>query len=193
MKSRKNNISSIAAALALSLAPVPADSVGSYMAISSTQNTLMLHNVDHLMVYMPIGEAQQYISDLTNRMRGHLRSLRAEWEEKRIPINDSSTSKFARENLRHFAKHIAFCTALVKASKVALSQITEQAHRKEIVQFGRTAADLRYTIEEILTFINNTHESPKVLDVADQFNKEEVQALVSAEHQALGLDKPTFH
>lgn len=193
MKSRKNNISSIAAAMALSLAPVPADSVGSYMATSSTQNTLMLQNVNHSMVYMPIDEAKQYISDLANRMRGHLRNLRAEWEEKRIPIDDKSTSKFARENQHYLVKHITFCIALVKASKEALSQIDDQELRKEIVQFGRAAADLRYTIEEILTFIKNTHESPKVLDVANQFNKEEVQALVSAEHQALGLAKPTFH
>ncbi|CDH26292.1 hypothetical protein [Xenorhabdus bovienii] len=193
MKSSKKNISSIAAAMALSLAPVPADSVGSYMATSSTQNTLMLQDVNQSMVYMPIDEAQQYIADLANRMRGHLRNLRAEWEEKRIPIDDKSMSKFARENQHYFTKHITFCTALVKASKEALSQTTDQELRKEIMQFGRAAADLRYTIEEILTFTKNTHESPKVLEVANQFNKEEVQALISAEHQALGLDKPAFH
>ncbi|MCP9268178.1 hypothetical protein M5U04_08710 [Xenorhabdus sp. XENO-1] len=193
MRVSKNNISSIAAAMALSLAPVPADSVGSYMATSTTQNTLMLQNVNDSMVYMPIVEAQQYVADMANRMRGHLRNLRVEWEEKRIPIDDKSMSKFARDNLNYLTKHITLCAALVKASKVALNQTSDQELRNTIMQFGRSAADLRYTYEEILTFTKNTHESPNVLEMADQFSKEGVQALISSEHQALGLDKPMFH
>ncbi|CDG15885.1 hypothetical protein [Xenorhabdus doucetiae] len=193
MKFSKNNISSIAAAMALSLAPVPADSVGSYMATSPSQNTLVLQNINDSVVYLPITEARQYMADLANRMRGHLRNLRAEWEKKRIPIDDKSMSKFARDNLHYFTKHITLCAALVKASKIALNQVDDQKHCQEIMQFGRAAADLRYTIEEILSFTKNTHESPKLIEITNQSNKEDVQALISSEHQALGLDKPIFH
>ncbi|MDC9590129.1 hypothetical protein PSI23_12675 [Xenorhabdus sp. XENO-10] len=150
----------------------------------------MLQNINDSMVYLPIAEAQQYIADLANRMRGNLRT---EWEGKRIPIDDKSMSKFARDNQHYLTKHITSCASLVKVSKVALSQTTDQELRKMIMQFGRATADLRYTYEEILTFTKNTHESPKVLEVADQFNKEDVQALINSEHQALGLDKPVFH
>ncbi|NHB93644.1 hypothetical protein [Photorhabdus cinerea] len=190
-----NKITSMAAAMAIAMAPVPADSIGYHDAITSAKNTFILQQVNDSIVFLPIEEATAFVASMANRMRFNLKNLRSEWESKRIPIDDKSMSSFAKDNLHYLTKNIIICANFIKAAKVALTSVPETSTelRSMITRFGRASADLRYTLEEIIAFVKSTHVPNKVSSVGYDMDKNAVHELIRAEHTALGLEVPAFY
>ncbi|WP_387690961.1 hypothetical protein [Photorhabdus sp. RM71S] len=188
-------ITSMAAAMAIAIAPVPADSIGCHDAITSTKNTMTLQQVSDSVVFLPIEEATAFIANIASRMRFHLKNLRSEWESKRIPIDDKSMSSFAKDNMHYLAKHIVVCASFIQAAKVALTAVpdTNAELRSMITRFGRASADLRYTLEEITAFSKSTHIPNKASNAGADLDKDAVRELIRTEHVALGLEAPVFH
>lgn len=196
IKNSKKNISAIAAAMAAYLAPIPAESVGhSFDVLAGTQKTVTYSQVNDGFVYIPIDDAASHIINITKRFRFHLQNLRFEWEEKRIPINSNSMSTYAKDNLRTLNQHIIIASLIVSATKEALNKLPKNQTelRNKIIHFGRAAADMRYTVEEIFAFIKNTHENPDVSNENGGVTETELHTLIRSEHKALGLDEPKFY
>jgi len=196
MGSKKNKISSMAAALAVALAPVPASSIAHHDVpiTHHSISTLSLQDVKGSIAFLPIDEATLYMHNLTERMKTHRDSLRAEWEVKRTPILLKNQKKKTQEGFDSLHHLIAVCASFVEASRLALKSVPESntALRGEITAFARSAAALRYTIEDILAFMHSTQLSAKTLDADIGVTSEEVHALIRSEHKNLGLEDPTF-
>ncbi|EFU2655647.1 hypothetical protein HUI25_005013 [Escherichia coli] len=197
MSSKKNKITSMAAALAVALAPVPASSIVHHdLSISRhSTSTLSLQDVKDSVAYLPIDEATSYMLNLADRMKTHRANLRIEWEEKQIPIILKNQKKETQEGFESLFRHIAVCASFVEAARVALKSVPESNAelRKEIVAFARSAATLRYTIEDILSFIESTHVPKKTSDADLGVTADQVRALIRSEHKKLGLKDPTLH
>lgn len=197
MSSKKNKISSMAAALAVALAPVPASSIGNHdVSVSShSTSTLSLQSVKDSVVFLPINEAAGYMRNLADRMKVHRANIRAEWEEKRAPIRMEKHKKETQEGLVIMRRYVDVCAALIDAIRIALKDIpaSDAELRQEIVSFGRAVASVRYTIEDIFNFIEATHPPKKTTDALPNVTAEEVHALIRSEHKKLGLEEPKFH
>ncbi|WP_456309415.1 hypothetical protein [Serratia proteamaculans] len=197
MSNKNNKIPSMAAALAVALAPVPASSIGHHDISISRYNssTLSLQDVKDSVAFLPIGEATSYMLNLADRMKFHRANLRAEWEEKGIPIALKNQKKETREGFDTLFRHIAVCASFIEAARLALKSIppADEELRGEVMAFARSAATLRYTIEDILAFIDSTHPPKKVSDSALNVTTEEIHALIRSEHKNLGLEEPKFH
>lgn len=197
MSSKKNKISSMAAALAVALAPVPASSIGNHdVSVSShSTSTLSLQSVKDSVVFLPINEAAGYMRNLADRMKVHRANIRAEWEEKRTPIRMEKHKKETQEGLVIMRRYVDVCAALIDAIRIALKDIpaSDAELRQEIVSFGRAVASVRYTIEDIFNFIEATHPPKKTTDGLPNVTAEDVHALIRSEHKKLGLEEPKFH
>lgn len=197
MSSKKSKISSMAAALAVALAPVPANSIGhNDLSISQhSSSTLSLQTVRDSVAFLPIDEATQYMLNLADRMKMHRSNLRIEWEEKQIPITLANQKKETQDNFESLYRHIAVCESFVDAARLALKNISddEVSLKSEIVAFARSAASLRYTIEDLLAYMKSTQLNPEVSIKPINVTAEQVQALIRSEHKKLGLDEPKFH
>lgn len=196
IKNSKKNISAIAAAMAAYLAPIPAESVGhSFDILANTQKTVTYSQVNDGFVYIPIDDAVLHIINITKRFRFHLQNLRLEWEEKQIPIDNNSMSVYARENFNALNQHIIIASLIVSATKEALSKLPKKQTElhKKIVQFGRAAADMRYTVEDIFSFIKSTQLSPDVSSENGGLIESDLHSIIRSEHKSLGLDEPKFY
>ena len=197
MGSKKNKISSMAAALAVALAPVPASSIGHHDVSISRYNssTLSLQDVKDSVAFLPIGEATNYMLNLADRMKIHRANLRAEWEEKGTPIALKNQKKETQEGFESLFRHIAVCASFIEAARLALKRIpeTDKKLRGEVMAFARSAATLRYTIEDILAFIDSTHPAKKTSDSVLDVTAEEVHSLIRSEHKKMGLEEPKYH
>lgn len=197
MASKKSKITSMAAALAVALAPVPASSIGNHdVSVSSrSSSTFTFQSVKDSVVFLPIDEATGYIRNLADRMSIHRANIRAEWEEKRTPIRMEKHKKQTQEGLVIMRGYVDVCASLIDAVRIALKNIPESdvELRQEIVSFGRAVASVRYTIEDIFNFIEATHPPKKTTEVLPNVTAEEVHALIRSEHKKLGLAEPKFH
>lgn len=197
MSSKKSKISSMAAALAVALAPVPASSIGhNDLSISQHRSsTFSLQTVRDSVAFLPIDEATQYMLNLADRMKMHRANLRIEWEEKQTEIILSNHSKETQENFESLYRHIAICESFVDAARLALKNISDKDAdlKSEIVAFARSAASLRYTIEDMLAFMKSTLINPEVSKKPIDVTAEQVHTLIRSEHKRLGLDEPKFH
>lgn len=196
MAGKKSKVASMAAAMALALAPVPASSIGNHDISVSGRNTstLSLQSVRDSVVFLPIADATAYMLELADRMKIHRKNLRNEWEEKRTPVRMERHKKETREGLVIMRRYIDVCALLIDAIRVALKDIPESdaALKQEIISFGRAVASVRYTIEDIFGFIEQTHPPEKTTDAQPNVTTEEVHALISSEHKKLGLEAPKF-
>lgn len=197
MSSKKSKISSMAAALAVALAPVPANSiVHNDLSISQHRSsTLSLQTVRDSVAFLPIDEATEYMLNLADRMKMHRANLRIEWEEKQTPILLANQNKETLENFESLYRHIAVCESFVDAARLALKNISDKdaGLKSEIVAFARSAASLRYTIEDMLAFMKSTQMNPDLSKKPIGVTAEQVHALIRSEHKRLGLDEPKFH
>lgn len=197
IKNSKKNITAIAAAMVACLAPIPAESVGySLDILADTQKTVTYTQVDDGFVYISLDDAAAHIINITKHFRFHLKNLRLEWEEKRIPIDNNSMSNYARNNLDAILyQHIIIASLFVDATKEALNKLQKNKLelRNKIIHFGRAAADLRYTTEDLFTFIKNTQTNPDISSKRIDITDDEIRTLIKSEHKSLGLDEPVFY
>ncbi|MBI6129409.1 hypothetical protein [Serratia ureilytica] len=197
MNKRKSKISAMAAAMAISIAPVLADSIAHH-DVSIDRHSAMsisLQDVSQSVVYLPIEEATPYLQNLAERMRLHRKNLELEWEEKQVPIELKKQKKSTRDNFGSLKAHIDICSNFVEAARLALSNVpaSESKLRAEIIAFARASAALRYSIESILDFMKSTHAPARSIDAELTVTTEQVHALIRGEHKNLGLDEPKFH
>lgn len=187
----------MAAALAVALAPVPANSIGNQeVLISSRQaQTLSLQSVRDSIVFLPLDEATKYMLGLAERMREHGGRIRAEWELLRAPIKIDHHKQSTREGVMRLRQYVEICASLIDAVKIALKDIPESNDklRRDIVSFGRAVAQVRYAIEDTFNFIESTKPPKKVSETLPDVTAEEVYALIRSEHKNLGLDEPNFN
>ncbi|EII0317279.1 hypothetical protein ACQLT9_003137 [Salmonella enterica subsp. diarizonae] len=160
-KKQDGKIATIAAAMALAMGPVHADSLG-YNEIHPFNKVVTTYTVRQLnedLILIDIREAKKHLHELTDRLRFHLQSLLAEWEEKRTPINiDIHAKKRGNLFLKSINAHIAICKTYIQAVKIALDNpAINESLRVDVIAFGRATASLRYTAEGILSFIEQTH------------------------------------
>ncbi|WP_262121375.1 hypothetical protein [Serratia ficaria] len=197
MNKRKSKISSMAAAMAIAIAPVPADSIAhNDVALAQhSASSMSLQDVSHSVVYLPIDEATVYIRNLAERMRFHRKNLEAEWDEKQIPIELKKQTKATRENFSSLKAHIIICSNFVEAARLALAQVpaSDSKLRGEITAFARASAALRYSIESILDFMSSTHAPARSINAEISVTTEQVHALIRSEHEKMGLEEPKFH
>jgi len=196
MKNTKNKISSMAAALAVAFAPVPA-SAALYNELTSTRqnvSTLSLPNTKDPITYLPIDKATHYMEQLREQMSAHRSNIKAEWEEKQIPILLEKHKKETRQGIGSFHSHITICANFVEAARLALQQVPESATllRGEITAFARSAAALRYTLEDTLAFIKSTQVALNSADIDLGITADEARSLIRSEHNNLGLEDPRF-
>ncbi|EKY9208989.1 hypothetical protein RD125_003034 [Salmonella enterica] len=163
-KKRNERVATIAAAMTLAMGPVHADSLG-YSDIQALNNTNVAHTytvrpLNEELVYINIREATAHLNELTSRLRFYLQMTRAEWEEKRMPVSiDKHDKRFRKHVIEALNTHIAICKTYNAAVKIALNnpEIKNELLRKDIIAFGKTVAGLRFTAEEFLSFIEQTH------------------------------------
>lgn len=196
-KRRNRRIATIAAAMALAMGPVHANNIGynDIQPFSKSGTTYTVRQLNEDLILIDIREAKQHLNELTERLRFHLQSLRAEWEEKRIPISiDTHAKKTRKIFLGAINTHIAICKTYIDAVKIALDNPTiNESLRVDVIAFGRAAASLRYTAEEFLSFMEQTHP-PKKTSESDtaEISSEQVRAWIASEHKSLGLSEPVF-
>ncbi|MCL2891793.1 hypothetical protein [Brenneria tiliae] len=193
-KLKKNKVSYMATAMAIAMAPVPASTLGySDIALTHADTRTTLQPLPGSVVYLPIVDATEYLRSMTDRLNFHLKNIRFEWEEKRTPIAMEKQSPFVQKHLeRELQKRIAIATKFVDAVRLALNEISDDDLREEVVSFGRAAASLRYTAEDFLSFIDQTHPPKKTSSEMIKASADEVKAMIRAEHKSLGLDIPAF-
>lgn len=190
-----NKITNISAIMALAMAPVPANSLGyNDISMNNIAMSTTLQILPDSIAFLPIGEATGYIKSMVSRIRFNLKNLKAEWEKKRIPIENESQF-FQTHLLYELEQRIALARKFISAAKIALGQTTknEEYLRKEIITFGRSAADLLYSTEDFLSFIKQTRPPEAVSRAGEHLDTNEVRAMISAEHKNLGLSTPLFH
>ncbi|WP_181377707.1 hypothetical protein [Limnobaculum xujianqingii] len=193
-QAKKMTIPAIVAALMASLAPVPANTLGySDIALSPVDANTTLQALPGSVAYLHISDATTYLQIMTDRLHFHLRNLRSEWEEKQMPIAIERQSSIVQKHLvRELGKRIVLAKKFVDAVKLVLDETDDDNLRREIVSFGRAAATLRYTAEDILSFIEQTHPPKKASTDQIDVGIDEVKAMIRAEHGALGLGSPSF-
>ncbi|AYN30282.1 hypothetical protein D8682_05940 [Buttiauxella sp. 3AFRM03] len=197
MVSKKSKIASMAAAMAVALAPVPASSIGNLdvSVTSHSSSTLSLQSVKDSVVFLPIDQATVFMRNFADRMNIHRLNIRAEWEEKRAPIRIDRLKKETQEGFAIFRSYVDVCAALIDAIRIALKDIPESdvELRKEIISFGRAVASVRYTIEDMFSFIEATIPPKKTTEALPKVTAKEVHALIRSEHKKLGLEEPKFY
>ncbi|UWS30657.1 hypothetical protein [Erwinia pyrifoliae] len=197
MNKRKSKISAMAAAMAISIAPVLADSIAHHDVRIDRHSamSMSLQDVSQSVVYLPIEEATPYLQSLADRMRFHRKNLALEWEEKQVPIELKKQKKSTRDDFVALKAHIDICSNFVEAARLALNTVpaSESKLRAEIIAFARASATLRYSIESILDFMKSTHAPARSIDAALTVTAEQVHALIRSEHKSLGIDEPKFH
>lgn len=197
MKKRKSKISSMAAAMAIAIAPVPASSIAHHDVTIDRQSamSISLQDVSNSVVYLPIDEATAYIRNLAERMHFHRKNLETEWEEKQVPIELKKQKKATRENFSSLKEHIVICSNFVEAARLALENVplSDSELRSDIVSFARASAALRYAIESILDFMSSTHIPARSINAEISVTTEQVHALIRSEHEKMGLEEPKFH
>ncbi|NXZ86302.1 hypothetical protein HZI30_05055 [Serratia fonticola] len=194
-QAKKMAIPAIVAGLMASLAPVPANAIGySDIALSPVNTNTTLQALPGSVVYLPIGDATAYLHEMTARLHFYLKNIRSEWEEKQIPIAMEKQSPLVQKHLvRELGKRIVIAKKFVDAVRLALANIcNDDDLRQEVVSFGRAAASLRYTAEDFLSFIEQTHPPKKTSSELINASDDGVKALIRAEHEALGLEAPAF-
>lgn len=196
-KKRNRKIATIAAAMALAMGPVHADSLG-YNDIQPFSNkgvTYTMRPLNEDLILIDIREAKKHLNELTDRLRFHLQMIRAEWEEKRIPVSiDIHAKKTRKYFLEAINTHIAICKTYIDAVKIALKNpAIKEPLRGDIIAFGRAAASLRYTAEDFLSFIEQTHPPKRTSeDEMTEISSAQVKEWIASEHKALGLSAPAF-
>lgn len=194
-KLKKNKVAYMAAAMALAMAPVPASALGyNDIALHPFDTSTTLQALPGSVAYLPISDAIIYLRAMTERLHFHLTNIRSEWEEKQIPIAIENQSPFVQKRLvRELGKRIVIAKKFVDAVKQALDEIEgDDDLRQEIIAFGRAAASLRYTAEDFLSFIEQTHPPKNAGSELINASDGEVKAMIRAEHVSLGLDTPSF-
>lgn len=197
MKSKKSKIATMAAAMAISMAPVPASSLTYNEASfkSAGISTTTQRELQDGIAFISINDAIPYLDDVTNRLLWHTGSIREEWELKQIPIDMSKQKPFTRKHLTKIIReHINMCEAFVEAVRIALNSVPPEdvELRKDIVRFGRAAAGLRFAAEDFMSFIEQTHPAQKTSSEQLNVTGDQVRAAIRAEHKSLGLDAPCF-
>lgn len=196
IKKKQNKVGYMAAAMALAMAPVPASSLGySDIPTSSADKSTTLQALQGSIAYLPIEDATFYIRSMADRLRFHLKNIRAEWEDKQRPIEIQRQSPFVQKHLmRELEKRIDIAKNFISAVGIALKEVGEDDNdlRDDIVTFGRAVASLRYTAEDFLSFIKQTHPPKEVDMVGINASADDVKAMIRAEHKSLGLSTPVF-
>lgn len=197
MARKINPVTSMAAALAVALAPVPADSIGNHdLPVSRYQtSTLSFQNVKDSLVFLPLSEATDYMLAFAERMREQAGRLRGEWEERRDPIKVERHKKSTQEGVARIRQYVEICASLIDAVREALNNLPdhEVELRQDIVSFGRSVAQVRYSLEDTFNFIESTKRPKKVSEALPDVNADDVHALIRSEHKKLGLKEPKFH
>lgn len=199
MKTRAREVTTqaIAVALTAALAPVPAKSIGYQdvsLGIHSTPpSTTMQELPKNTFVFIPIDDATAHVKAMTERMISHRRNTEAEWEAKGEPFYLDKQSKAVRNSFHYLSDRVKESKELIVAVRDALNSLDEKEtdKRRKITEFGRAIAAYRYAVEGILSFLESTHPPSEFANDISLSN-EEVQALIIAEHKALGLTPPTF-
>lgn len=196
IKKKRNKVGYMAAAMALAMAPVPASSLGySDIAVNAADTSTTLQALQGSIAYLPIEDATTYIRSMADRLRFHLKNIRSEWEEKQRPIVIEKQSPFVQKHLiRELEKRIDIAKKFISAVGIALKEVgdDDMELRGEIVTFGRAVASLRYTAEDFLSFIEQTHPPKEISTVGINASADDVKAMIRAEHRALKLEIPAF-
>lgn len=196
LKKNQNKVAYMAAAMAIAMAPVPANSLGyNDIAISAADTSTTLKTLQGSVAYLPIDDATDYIRAMADRLRFHLKTIRSEWEAKQVPIEMSKQKPFVQKHLvRELEVRINFAKKFISAVSMALNEIgdSDPELRKDIVAFGRAVASLRFTAEDFLSFIEQTHPPKKTSDENVGASIDEVKDMIRAEHRSLGLEAPAF-
>lgn len=196
MSSKKHTISLMAAAMAISLAPVPAS------GLASNEPTISQHNITSLSFYdvtesvnlLPITKAVSYLQDMTARMRNYRANIQTEWELKSTPILMKNQNKESRDSFKLLFRYIEMCDDFTTAARIALHDMpaSQKKQRENVILFAKSSAALRYIIEDILNFVSSTipqkNDSNNIINVTT----EQVHSLIRSEHKKLGLDEPRF-
>lgn len=196
MSSKKHTISLMAAAMAISLAPVPASGLASHEPTTSQHNitSLSFYDVTESVNLLPITKAVSYLQDMTARMRNYRANIQAEWELKNTPILMKNQNKEFRDSFKLLFRYIEMCDDFTTAARIALQDIpvSQKKQRENVILFAKSSAALRYIIEDILNFVNSTipqkNDSKNIINVTT----EQVHNLIRSEHKKLGLDEPHF-
>ncbi|EEC6816334.1 hypothetical protein ACFVGB_003408 [Salmonella enterica] len=198
-KRQKKALANMVSAMALSaMAPVPANSLGysDIAGLNDTGPSVIMRSLDESNVYMDISEATTHTIELTNRMRFHLKTMREEWEEKRIPIhidkNDTRPRKYVFALLGAQIKNCKFYTEAVKIALNKPEAKKDELLRADIIAFGKAVAGLRFVAEEFLSFIEQTHPPKAVSSEPLGLSDSALKALIASEHKSLGLSAPVF-
>ena len=195
-KIKKSTITQMAAAMALAIAPVPATSIGYNNIPGTTEFSTTLRANPGEIVFLPISQAIDYMKSQTESLRSHLRNVKAEWEEKYIPIEMGKQSSVTQKHLiKELEKRSELARSFLSAAKIALdlSEVQQdEAVRKEVYTFGRSASALLFAIEDFLSFIRQTHPPETTSEAGSHLDANEVRAMIAAEHKNLGLSEPVF-
>lgn len=196
MGSKKHTISLMAAAMAISLAPVPASGLARHEPTTSQHNTtsFSFYNITESVNLLPITKAVSYLQDMTARMRNYRANIQEEWELKSTPILMKNQNKESRDSFKLLFRYIEMCDDFTTAARIALQDMpaSQKKQRENIILFAKSSAALRYIIEDILNFVNSTipqkNDSKNIIKVT----AEQVHNLIRSEHKKLGLDEPHF-
>ncbi|MFB9087293.1 hypothetical protein ACFFW8_22030 [Erwinia tracheiphila] len=186
----------MAAALALAIAPVPATSLGYSPVPDATHISTTLRANPGEVVFLPIALAIDYLKSQTEILRLHLKNVKAEWEEKDIPVDLGRQSATVQKYLvNELKKRAEMARCFLSAAKIALTSNevkSDEAVHTEVCSFGRSASALLFIIEDFLSFIRQTHPPERTSDQGESFSADEVRAMITAEHKNLGLSEPVF-
>jgi len=196
-KMTNRSISQIAAAFALALAPVPANSLGfnEIYSPSGIHTTLSTANPGEF-VFLPIELATDFMTQQVERLNSHLRMLKVEWEAKLLPIELDKQSPLAQKHLLgELHKRSILAKGFLAAARLAVQDFqikNDDEKYAQVKRFARAASGLLYGIEDFLSFIEQTHPPRETSTALNHLDAEEVKAMIRAEHKALGLDSPSF-
>lgn len=195
-KMTKTKVSQIAAAFALALAPVPATSLGvSEVCGSSGISTTFSVNPGEV-VFLPIDQATDYMLEQSGRLKVYIRMLKDEWESNPAPVEMAKQSSLVQKHLlNELNKRADLARGFLAAARLAVSNDKIKEDEKifsQIKKFARSASGLLYTIEELLSFIEQTHPLKATSSALEELNPAEVKSMIRAEHKSLGLGAPAF-
>ncbi|CAM3622905.1 iron-sulfur cluster assembly scaffold protein SufA [Escherichia coli] len=204
-KTKSAAVSAIAAALAASLAPVPAKSTilpatviesGVHARVASIL-TFEHHNGQ---VFLPLEEAIEYINELNNNMRATLSAAIKERQNRGkgalFTDNIARMKKICEESLKQHirvkeaVKVVMTPDNLAKMYPDSLEQ--RASYRNKLVRFGRAVAQGEFIIRDAMNAIERSAAPNKTISLGTMLSDENVKSMIIAEHKNMRLLTPRF-
>ncbi|MEX9212857.1 hypothetical protein AB7X03_14145 [Providencia rettgeri] len=195
MKAVKNKtLARLPAIIAAGMGVVPAHGIGfdNYPVINN--ESFVYESIPDKLVSIPLEEATIRMRAKTERMQGHLKSIKEEWAERNYAPIKPNKKRIGSQYRHYMDLSVANMTETLNAVKEILktSDHLSEDEKTSLVDYGRSVSLYITTCKNIVSFIEQTHRPKKTTDAKLSVTDADVKKLIRSEHEKLGLGKPSF-